>query len=66
MKKVVLAAVYILLTSCSEGPYSEGVHWDYLIFIENGYVYKILDNRRGTIQIHNSDGSPLREGKEIY
>jgi hypothetical protein len=47
-------------------PYQEGSHWDYSIECENGFVYKSLDNRRGTIQVLNSDGSPLRCGDKIY
>jgi len=47
-------------------PYEEGMHLDYKIEVENGFVYKVLDQRRGTIQIMNSDGTPLRDGKKIY
>jgi hypothetical protein len=47
-------------------PYQEGMHMSYTIQCENGYVFKILDMRRGTIQIFNSDGTPLKCGKKIY
>lgn len=47
-------------------PYEEGTHWDYSINCENGFVYKVLDQRRGTIQVLNSDGTPLRCGEKIY
>ena len=47
-------------------PYSEGTHWQYQIRCENGFVYKVLDKSRGTIQILNSDGTPLRCGQKIY
>lgn len=50
----------------SKDPYEEGVHWDYSIECENGFVYKSLDHRRGTIQVLNSDGTPLRCGEKIY
>jgi len=47
-------------------PYEEGMHMNYSIKCENGFVYKILDQRRGTIQIFNSDGTPLKCGEKIY
>ena len=47
-------------------PYEEGAHWDYSIECENGFVYKSLDSRRGTIQVLNSDGTPLKCGEKIY
>lgn len=59
----------VLLGSYCESkkdPYEEGIHWSYSISCENGFVYKILDNRRGAIQIFNSDGTPLKCGEKIY
>lgn len=47
-------------------PYEEGIHMDYSIQCENGFVYKSLNHRRGTIQVLNSDGTPLKCGEEIY
>jgi hypothetical protein len=47
-----------------QDPYAEGSHWDYLIHCENGFVYKIKN--RASIQVLNSDGTPLRCGKKIY
>ena len=47
-------------------PYEEGTHWSYNITCENGYVYKTLSHNRGTIQIFNSDGTPLKCGKKIH
>lgn len=47
-------------------PYEEGMHWSYSISCENGFVFKILDQRRGVIQILNSDGTPLKCGEKIY
>lgn len=55
-----------ILSSCNSDPYSEGLHWDYQIIYENGFVYKQLDRGRGTIQILNSDGTPLKAGHKIY
>jgi len=47
-------------------PYEPGMHFDYSIECENGFVYKILGERRGTIQVLNSDGTPLKCGEKIY
>jgi hypothetical protein len=47
-------------------PYEEGMHWSYSIKCENGFTYKVLDKSRGTIQIFNSDGTPLKCGNKIY
>lgn len=47
-------------------PYEEGIHWSYSIVCENGFIYKVMDNRRGAIQIFNSDGTPLKCGEKIY
>ena len=45
-------------------PYEPGMHWDYRIECENGFVYKLKN--RTSIQVLNSDGTPLRCGKKIY
>jgi hypothetical protein len=47
-------------------PYEIGGHFDYTILCENGYIYKVLDQRQGVIQILNSDGTPLKCGETIY
>lgn len=47
-------------------PYEEGAHWSYNITCENGYVYKTLSRNRGTIQIFNRDGTPLKCGEKIH
>lgn len=44
-------------------PYEEGIHIDYSIHCENGFVYKTLNKKRGTIQVFNSDGTPLKCGE---
>jgi len=65
---IVLAASLMYLgIKCeqSKDPYEEGAHWDYSIECENGFVYKSL-GRRGTIQVLNSDGTPLKCGEKIY
>lgn len=45
-------------------PYEIGTHLDYSIECENGFIYKI--SHKGTIQVLNSDGTPLKCGKKIY
>ena len=66
MKKIILIATILFVVSCkNDDPYSEGMHWDYSITCENGFIYKSISDR-GTIQILNSDGTPLRCGKKIY
>jgi len=63
-----IAIPCFIATKCeqSKDPYEEGAHWDYSIECENGFVYKSLGNRRGTIQVLNSDGTPLKCGEKIY
>jgi hypothetical protein len=46
-------------------PYQLGSHLDYSIECENGFVYKYR-NHYGAIQVLNSDGTPLKCGREIY
>ena len=55
-----------LYCESKKDPYEIGMHWDYSITCENGFIFKILDQRRGTIQIFNSDGTPLKCGERIY
>jgi hypothetical protein len=62
---VVLVTIGLYMESRKE-PYEEGMHWSYSINCENGFVYKTLDHRRGTIQVLNSDGTPLKCGNKIY
>lgn len=64
-----LAIILLFLAGYCESkkdPYEEGMHLDYSIECENGFVYKTLNNRRGTIQVLNSDGTPLKCGEKIY
>lgn len=59
--------VSIFVQQCDKkDPYSEGMHWDYSITCENGFIYKTLGNGRGTIQVLNSDGTPLKCNQKIY
>ena len=41
-------------------PLEVGAHWDYTITCENGFKYKILNDRRGVIQLLGKDGKPLK------
>ena len=41
-------------------PDSEGMHWDYSVICEGGFKYKVLGERRGTIQMLNSDGTRVK------
>lgn len=45
-------------------PYEIGGHMDYVIICENGFVYK--ETNHSTIQVFNSDGTPLKCGHKIY
>jgi len=57
-----------LLSYCEskKDPYEIGIHLDYTIRCENGFIYKQLNRCNGVIQIFNSDGTPLRCGEKIY
>ena len=55
-----------LYCESKQDPYEVGSHWDYSIQCENGFVYKSLSSNRGTIQVLNSDGTPLKCGNKIY
>ena len=59
---------FFIAIKCEQGkdPYEPGAHFDYSIECENGFVYKTLGERRGTIQVLNSDGTPLKCGEKIY
>jgi hypothetical protein len=63
-----ISVVMFSISSCggNSDPYKEGMHWDYSITCEGGFIYKSLDHHRGTILILNSDGTPLRCGKKRY
>tara|TARA_R110000868_G_scaffold195851_1_gene441590 strand:+ start:3657 stop:3872 length:216 start_codon:yes stop_codon:yes gene_type:complete len=64
---ILLLTVLTFLGIYSESkkePYDVGIHWDYSIICENGFIYKQM--RHGTIQILNSDGTPLVCGEKIY
>ena len=56
---------WLYIPGYEDDPYSEGMHWDYKIRCENGFIYKVR-HREGAIQVLNSDGTPLRCGEKIY
>ncbi len=68
IKRLICIGAFLFSTSsCKDSdPYSEGMHWDYSITCDCGFVYKSLSGRRGTILVLNSDGTPLRCGKKRY
>ncbi len=70
MLGILLLAIGLMLFGSyfesKKDPYEEGAHWDYSIKCENGFVYKTLGHNGGTIQVLNSDGTPLRCGEKIY
>jgi len=45
-------------------PYEEGMHMNYSIVCEGGWTYKVLPQRRGTIQVFHSDGTPMKCGEK--
>ena len=63
---MILGVTLGLWIESGKDPYEVGMHWSYSVECENGFVYKVLEHRRGTIQIFNSDGSPLKCGNKIY
>jgi hypothetical protein len=66
---ILIVIIFITLGLYCESkktPYDVGMHWDYSIICENGFIYKVLGNKRGTIQVLNSDGTPLKCGKVKY
>jgi hypothetical protein len=40
--------------------YEEGWHMDYTIKYEQGFVYKVLPGKQGTILVLNQDGTPMK------
>lgn len=71
MKNLLFLILFVILLfgvglycESKKDPYEIGTHWDYSIVCENGFIYK--QTRRGTIQVLNSDGTPLKCGKKIY
>lgn len=46
-----------------QDPYAEGMHWDYSIRCEDGFLWKVLGNGRGTIPVLHSDGTHMRCGE---
>ena len=62
---LLVIVLFTIAKSCEPSdPYEEGMHLDYRIECENGFVYKI--KHRAAMQIFNSDGTPLRCGQKIY
>lgn len=65
MKKIIF--LLCIFTSCvSDNPYEEGMHWDYSIHCEEGFLYKTMTQDRGTIPLLNSDGTRVKCGTKRY
>jgi len=67
--KSALSSLYILLIIIhheNHNKYKEGVHSNYLIICENGLIYKLPSKSSDTIQVLNSDGTPLKCGDKIH
>jgi len=70
MKEFLLLVLFVIIAfsiglyfESKKDPYEVGMHFDYKIECENGFVYKF---KRGmTMQVFNSDGTPLRCGEKI-
>lgn len=60
----ILCIILVQYCESKQDPYEQGSHWDYSIQCENGFVYKIKN--RASMQIFNSDGTPLKCGQKIY
>lgn len=43
-----------------------GMHANYSVICENGFKYKVLSNRQGTILMLNSDGTPVKCDQKQY
>lgn len=63
---IIIPMIIAIKCEQEKDPYEEGMHFDYSIKCENGFVYKTLGGNRGTIQVLNSDGTPLKCGEKIY
>lgn len=46
-------------------PYAEGMHWDYSISCEEGFLWKTRSNR-GSIPLLHSDGTQVRCGEKRH
>ena len=67
MKRIFHMCMIFSVFSCGDyDPYEEGAHWDYSISCEGGFKYKHLEQRRVTILLLNSDGTPLCCDKKRY
>jgi hypothetical protein len=67
MKKIIILLLVLFIQSCSDtDPYSEGMHLTYSISCEDGFMYKTLDHKRGTIPLLNSDGTRVKCGQKRY
>jgi hypothetical protein len=57
---MVISVFLMVYCESKKDPYEIGMHMDYTITCENGFLYKILDNRRGVILILDENGDPMK------
>lgn len=63
---VFLALFLMEYCESKRDPDEIGMHANYSVICENGFKYKVLGNRRGTIQMLNSDGTPVKCDQKQY
>jgi hypothetical protein len=57
---MVISVFLMVYCESKKDPYEIGMHMSYTITCENGFLYKILDNRRGVILILDENGDPMK------
>jgi hypothetical protein len=66
-KLLLLCAVALIISSCERSdPYEEGMHWNYSIICSDGFKFKVLSDKKGTLPCLNSDGTHLKCDQKRY
>ena len=66
-RDLTLILSFFLLAACNDSnPYEEGMHLDYNIHCEEGFLYKTMNQGRGTIPLLNSDGTRVKCGSKRF
>lgn len=55
-----LCSVKLVRDDMNKDPLEEGSHLGYQITCENGFKYKIFNDKRGVILLLDKDGKPLK------
>lgn len=72
MKGVIVFLVFclsigaLLWASEPSDPYQEGMHWDYSIRCEEGFLWKHRSSPQSTIPLLHSDGTHVRCGEKRH